>query len=351
MSELGARLWKRADAHCIPLRAAIEITLRCNLRCVHCYNFDRERPRPPVPPEAELSDDEILDAIDQLAEAGCLYLAFTGGEALLHPSLPAFLERARERRFVVRIKTNGMLLTPPRVRALAEARVSAVDVSVYGARAATHDAVTARPGSFERTVRGLRHARAAGIALKVNACLVQENVGEVAGMRALAAELGAGFALNPFLSARYDGTRSSLLKRVDRQALLDLYRGPLADVVAEGGYVPERSARCACARTNCGISATGEVYPCIGAPVPCGNLRERSFAEIWESSPAMRRIRGLRLDDLPDCRGCADRPFCKRSTGTVYTNTGDVTASEPFFCMEAAVTREVHPQGAKHERA
>jgi uncharacterized Fe-S radical SAM superfamily protein PflX len=120
-SELRSRLFRVAEEKCIPITATIEVTLRCNLRCVHCYNFDRSLPVIDPNPEPELSSDEIISAIDQLRTAGCLYLSFTGGEALLHPSLLTFLQHARRRRMLVRMKTNGALLTSERMDQLVAA--------------------------------------------------------------------------------------------------------------------------------------------------------------------------------------------------------------------------------------
>src|SRR5713101_832116 len=91
------QLRRRAYERCIPLNVTLEITLRCNLRCVHCYNFDRDLPYLPLKKrEEELSDVEILRILDQVRDEGCLYLALTGGEALLHPRLDDFVRHAAQ---------------------------------------------------------------------------------------------------------------------------------------------------------------------------------------------------------------------------------------------------------------
>ena len=68
---------------CVPLHVSLELTLRCNLRCVHCYNFDRDQPRPVS--AAELSFEEITALLAELKREGTLFLSLTGGEALVHP--------------------------------------------------------------------------------------------------------------------------------------------------------------------------------------------------------------------------------------------------------------------------
>jgi radical SAM protein with 4Fe4S-binding SPASM domain len=339
---LNGRLWQVADERCIPLGATIEITLRCNLRCVHCYNFDRAVPYPKEKSGQELTSGEIISAIDQLKEAGCLYLSFSGGEALVHPHLDDFIRHARQRRMMVKVKSNGVLLTPERVGRLVDAGATGVDVSLYGGRAQTHDAFTLQDGSFEKTIQGILNARDAGMDVKVNVSLVDSNAGEIGEMIELVEGMGLPYGIDPYITARYDGTTSSLDTRVDQETLVDLYRGPLRHLLRKPNFDPEKSVQCACARMTCGISATGDVYPCIAAPIAAGNLREKRFEEIWRTSPELNKIRGLNLEDFESCKPCPDRAYCGRSSGVVFSNTGHYTGPEPFTCMEAATVRTIY---------
>src|SRR6476659_4464274 len=103
-------LRRRAYDKCIPLDVTLELTLRCNLRCVHCYNFDRELPYLPLKKrEEELSDAEIHRILDEVREEGCLYLALTGGESLVHPSLGEFVAHGARSGMMVTVKSNGTL--------------------------------------------------------------------------------------------------------------------------------------------------------------------------------------------------------------------------------------------------
>lgn len=339
---LKSRLWQKAEDRCIPLGATIEITLRCNLRCIHCYNFDRAIPYPKVKSKAELTSEEIFALIDQLSSAGTLYLSLSGGEALVHPDLDDFIRHARRRRMAVKVKSNGTMLTAERVARLVDAGAFGVDISLYGATPETHDAFTEQPGSFARTIEGIHNSKAAGLDVRVNICLVRSNAHEAAQMIALMDELEMLIGLTPFITARYDGTTSSLDQRLDQQMLEQLYRGPLKFLLRKPNFDSNKSVQCACARATVGITASGEVYPCIGAPVPSGNIRRQAFTEIWENSPQLNRIRQLRLADFKTCAPCADRPYCGRSSGLVVTNTGNYTGPESFTCMEAATVRQIY---------
>lgn len=328
----------RAYAAFVPLFTTLELTLRCNLHCVHCYNFDRAAP-PPL--GDELSTPEILALIDELAEAGCLELSLSGGEALLHPHLDDFVIRAREHLCAVRLKTNAMALTPGRAARLAELGVTCVDVSLYGASPVTHDAFTTLAGSFARTLAGARAARDAGMRVSLSFCLTRDNAPEIGAMVALAAAEGMRYTIDPQLTARYDGTTSSLDHRVDLATLEALYRGPLAEAVGQPTCRLDTDLQCSCARAVAAVSATGEVYPCIGAPLPSGNVRDGGFLKIWRESETLNRIRGLGLADYPKCGTCPDRGYCRRSNGVTYVNTGDYTGADPWTCGEAAILRRI----------
>src|SRR6266481_920326 len=191
------QLRRRAYEKCIPLNVTFEITLRCNLRCVHCYNFDRDLGYHPQKQRGhELTAEEIHDTLEQLHEEGCLFLAFTGGEALAHPQIEAFIRHACRIGMAVRIKSNGALLNGPRVQRLSDAGAWAVDISLYGADAPTHDAFVRQTGAFERTMEGARAARDRGLKVRFSLLLVQSNADQIDRMIEIATELGVPYSVD-----------------------------------------------------------------------------------------------------------------------------------------------------------
>lgn len=334
------RLTALADDQHIPLSVTFEISQACNLRCVHCYNFDRQLSRHPEAARREdLSASEIHRVIDEVRSEGTLFLAFTGGEPASHPAIVDFVAHGARAGMFVRLKSNGTQLTPSRVADLVQAGLKAVDVSVYGAAADMHDAFVRRPGAFAKTLAGIRQARDAGIAVRISFVVSRANVDAVAAMIALAEDLGVPHDLDPSITARHDGSRSSLELALDRPTLERLYHGPLARYIGDRGAV--KRIACPCARSVCGINSSGDVYPCIGAPLPAGNLRQASFREIWRNSPILSWVRGLRDEDFAACATCSHLRYCRRNSGTMLTNTGSFTGppkfGDAFSCMEAEV--------------
>ena len=105
--------------------------------------------------------------------------------------------------------------------------------------------------------------------------------------------------------------------------------------------------QCSCARSSCAVSA-GEVYPCINAPIKAGHIREQSFGEIWKTSEVFQAIRGLTSKDFKTCYTCEDKPWCSRSPGTAFTNTGDYLGPDEYTCAQTKVRREVWEEQREH---
>jgi radical SAM protein with 4Fe4S-binding SPASM domain len=339
-----------------PLNVTLELTLRCNIRCLHCYTLDRDEPRPAAAcgggepaSKPELSRDEVLALLGDLRAAGCLFLTLTGGEIFSYPHLYEVLDRARELHFAVQLLTNGTLLGPGVAGRLAGyPNLLGMSVSLYGATAAVHDGITQMPGSWRRTWEGIERLRARGIAVRLKFIVMKQNAHEVAAMRAEADRRGHAYLVDVTITSRHDGTRGSLGTRLEPAQLADLYRGPLRDLVpARAHPVTDERFACNCARGNCAISSSGDVLPCISVPWPAGNVRDRPFLDIWRTSPVFQRIRGLRLADYPSCAPCPDKSFCTRNRGAAFTASGSYTGIDPFVCRTAAVTREIAEESTR----
>lgn len=118
-----------------PLYIAWEVSLRCNARCIHCYSSSGPGVRHPL----ELNTTEALSVIDQLADAGLLILAFSGGEPLLRRDIFELINHAVERGLIVNVATNGAIITDALAIRLREAGVRSITVSLDGAAASTHN--------------------------------------------------------------------------------------------------------------------------------------------------------------------------------------------------------------------
>ncbi|MBI2900384.1 MAG: radical SAM protein [Planctomycetes bacterium] len=336
---LASALAREAYERCIPLNATVELTLRCNIRCVHCYNFDRERP----PAPDAMTFDDWRRVFREMRDEGTLYLGFSGGEAMTHPRFWDLMDEASSLRFAITLLTNGTLLAEAACdRLAAYPTLAGVAVSAYGAAPGTHDAITRVRGSWERTLRGAERMRARGVFVTLKFILMKGNARETGAMIDLASKMGLSFQVDGTITGRYDGTAGSLAERVDVATLAGLYRGPLRPHLSKRKADPtDDEFKCNCARATCAIFASGGVSPCIAVPLFAGNVRERSFGGIWRDSDLFRRIRALRIEDFRSCAPCPLKAWCRRSPGPPSALHGDFTGIDPWVCDEAAAIRDV----------
>ena len=205
-----------------------------------------------------------------------------------------------------------------------------------------HDSITQVPGSFEQTWAGALRLREHGITVRLKYVVMKQNVREVDAMLAAARERGFPYLVDMTITGRHDGSAGSLATRIDRPEVEALYRGPLRPHLPKGGAeVSEEEFPCNCARGNCAVSSTGEVYPCVSVPWSAGNVREKPFAEIWRGSPVFQRIRELRMADYPHCAPCDLKRWCSRERGAAYLASGEYTGIDPWICSTAEAARDV----------
>src|SRR3954452_9698845 len=123
MSGLMQEMAAKAQRLNIPLNVQLDITYRCNERCVHCY-LDHDD-------HGEMTTSEIKRVLNELAEAGTFFLTFSGGEVLMRRDFFELLEYARNLMFAVRIKTNAVMIGESEARRMLELGVDQIQVSIY----------------------------------------------------------------------------------------------------------------------------------------------------------------------------------------------------------------------------
>ncbi len=341
MADLTDWLFEKSVKLHIPLSVHIDLTMRCNERCVHCYRTIERRP--------ELTAAEWTGVLDDVARAGTLYLTFSGGEVFLRHDLLALIEHARRLHFDVRLKSNALLITPDKAARLRALGVRQVDVSIYSPDPTAHDGVTGVPGSWARTLEGVGLLRDAGITVKLNCPLMKQSVGRYKEIRALADRLGVLCGFDPMITAKNDGDASPVALRISpqefRQVLQDPLFNPEAGKPTSGDLPPHRpdldAIPCGAAHNACYISAYGDVMPCVALPIACGNVRDEPFEQIWHRSPEMVRVRAIRVGDLHTCSSCAASRFCARCPGQALLEGGDLYGPSPANCEHALVSAQL----------
>jgi radical SAM protein with 4Fe4S-binding SPASM domain len=325
----------------VPLGAQLDLTWRCNERCVHCY-LEHDAP-------GEMSTAEIKEVLRQLAECGTLFLSISGGEPLVRKDCFELLEYARELRFSVKLKTNAGLIGAGEAERLRQLGIEQVQISIYSHRPEVHDAITKVPGSFQRSLEAIRCLRAQGVKVSITNIVMQQNSTDARAVQQLARELGANFAIDPTITPKLNGDRSIVQLGLAPPALADLFReeelvGNVREFCAPPAAADDSVLQdicCSAGHTSCYISPFGDVYPCVQFPLPCGSLRNQQLREIWTHSPELMQVRSIRVHDLPVCSQCSHVSYCSRCPGLAYME-GDMRGISHADCVKSEARTKVN---------
>ena len=349
LDEWGGSLLASLQGRRYPLDGTLELTERCNLGCVHCYI---NQPAGSLSAQArELSASQIAGIVDQIADAGCLFVLLTGGEVLLRPDFGEIYSHVRQRGMIATVFTNGTLLTPQLADTLAESRPFSIEVTLYGATAATYEAVTGVPGSYARCRRGIELLLERGLSVGLKSVLLKENRHELEPMQALAKQLGAKYRYEAVVWPRLDGGLGPL-----DHAL------PVSEVAALDRDDPERLAQwekvaaqftgeavraeyvysCGAGLHSFHIDSAGRLSLCMMARRPAYDLSQMSFIEGWNRLGA-ERLRRRELET--PCRSCTVGGLCAQCPGWSQAMHGDDETPVDFVCelghMRAAQIQRV----------
>jgi radical SAM protein with 4Fe4S-binding SPASM domain len=318
VSSLALEMAAKALKLNIPLSVQLDLTYRCNERCIHCY-LDHDD-------HGEMNTAEIKDLLDQMANAGVFYLTISGGEIFMRRDFFEILEHARARTFCVKLKTNAVLIREKEARRLGELGVESVQISIYSHRPDVHDAITKMPGSLRQSIDAVRLLRREGVLVTLANVLMAQNSTDYKGVQALAVELGARYTVDPTITPMMDGDRSILNLNIDQATLQGVFRdGALVGNVEEFCAPPSGPDAealdmlpCSAGHTACYVSPYGDVYPCVQFPLPSGNVRQTKFVDIWRDSPQLKEVRSITLRDMPSCSQCTHGGSCTRCPGLAY---------------------------------
>jgi AdoMet-dependent heme synthase len=318
MSDLLAEMTAKALKLNVPLNVQLDLTYRCNERCVHCY-LDHDD-------HGEMTTAEIKHLLAEMADAGVFILTLSGGEIFVRKDFFEILEYARRLMFCVKLKTNAVLIREREAKRLKELAVESVQISIYSHRPEVHDAITLLPGSLKRSLDAIRLLKSHGLKVIMANVLMTQNMQDYPGVRALAVEIGVESTLDPTITPMMDGNRRPLSLGVSSNALQQVFRDQaLVGNIEEFCAIPAKAGEddlnaipCSAGHTACYVSPYGDVFPCVQFPLPTGNIRRQRFVDIWQHSAEMKEVRSIRLKDLSTCSHCTHVASCSRCPGLAF---------------------------------
>jgi radical SAM protein with 4Fe4S-binding SPASM domain len=314
-----------------PLYVKFKVFYGCNLKCEMCNHW-RETRKPPVTPE------RLKEVITELAEMGTQKIHISGGEPMLRPQIPDFVELASSLGIKVTMTTNGTLITKEKAKRLVEAGLRGVNLSIDSPIRKMHEKIRGVEGAFKATVKAVelfrRYKHKGKLTIRINTVVSRTNYETLATLPDLAHELGAdGINLIPvddhcgeILSMRRKDIakfNEEIAPRIAERAL------ELGLIISDEDAFPfgrdESEVRlgrvgryafgfydkhpCYAPWTHSLIDFNGNVYVCCMTREkisPLGNIVHQSFREIWDGA-SYRRIRlNMHPPALKPCQRCDD---------------------------------------------
>lgn len=309
-----------------------ELTLRCNLRCLHCGSSAGKARRD------ELTTDELLATADQLVALGNRRTTLSGGEPLLRREWPDVARRLAGGGVTVNMISNGLAFDDREVERALEVGLANVGFSIDGDEA-RHNHVRGRPDAFSRVMDAVERCREANLPVSVATHINRSNMGLLDQMAATFRDAGAyawqvqlGFdhgnlshhpelLLEPAdlrdvvpaiarLKQEYDG-----LMRIDPADDIGYFTAEEPVLRPGGDDEPEFFIGCPAGLRAIGVEADGNVKGCLSLRSPHfveGNLRESSLEEIWTREGAFAYTRGFTPEQLGGfCRTCQYNAYCR----------------------------------------
>ena len=361
---------KKPISLCAPFLIVWDFTHKCNLNCKHCYSNSGAIVEP------ELTTQEAISVVDQIADAGVTALAFSGGEPLSRSDFFEVARHAADRGLYVSVATNGTLLTKETVKKLKEAKVNYIDISIDGASRKTHDEFRGTPGAFDKALAGLKNCIEADLCVCIATTATKNNFEEMPAIIDFAEEVGAerftyfNFIptgrgkehydqdLSPeereklmrYLLARMSkGCKTTILTTAPQLArvgvqcqglegtgeiTMSMAHMQTVKVTKKAVPLADFIGGCGAGRLYCSISPQGDVHPCVFLPVNIGNLKTESFQDLWLNSLMFKSLRN-RANLKGACGSCTYKFICGgcRARSAAY-HDGDMLNSDPGCIME-----------------
>lgn len=292
----------------------IEITSKCNERCIHCY----------IPHDNKiktLDTEHIYAVLEQCKNMNVLHIILSGGEPMLHKDFCDILKKCREYDFAVSVLTNLTLLTDDIVDEMRLNGLLGVQTSLYSTDPVIHDSITKMTGSFKKTESSILKLVDNNIPLQISCPVMKQNKDYYNDVIEWSKYHGISASDDYALIAEYDHSNQNLCNRLsldevnalfNYKALNDeSYLNKLRSEFVNGSNISPEDPVCSICNMSLCIAENGNVYPCAGwQDCVLGNILDESLKDIWQFSDKIKSLRKLKKKDFPKCMQCDLKSFC-----------------------------------------
>lgn len=333
--DFGNHISEKAYAKRIPLIGGLEITHRCNLNCLHCYQKS-----PSVNRKEEIAFEKICDILNQISVEGCLFLGLTGGEPLIRKDFLDIYTYVIERGFLTILATNGTLITPSLADHLKEYRPFYVEISLFGASKNTYESITGVSGSYERCIKGINLISERNIPLLLRTPLMSINKKEIRKIKDFSKHIGAKFSFDRIIIPRLNGSKDPCSLRVTPQEIIEfeveddkILKGYNDSWQKRTSQVSDLLYNCDGGRTFFRISPDGKLMLCPIKRFPMYDLMKGNFKEGWNN--CFTDILSQKHSQGYKCSECPYISICDICPAKSQLENGNQESPIMYFCQIA----------------
>ena len=347
---LVREMLRRAAMARQPANGTFELTSRCNLSCRMCYIRHAAGDRTRM--ASELPAAVWLELARQAKDNGMVLLLLTGGEIFLRRDFFELYEPLTRMGLILTLFSNGTLITPEIAARLAQAPPSRTEITLYGATAATYEAITGVAGSYAACCAGIEALVSRRVPLGLKTTITRHNVHELEAMRQLAHDWGVPFSGAWMLSGRPDGggsdadncrlpaRESVALEAADRASANELMEAALREPPADNAG----NFYCHAGKSAFVVNPTGAMNACTLLPSPGARPLESGFNAAWQE---VQQYVDAAPPPSQTCRQCNVRVFCGRCPAWSLMDNGTLTEPVPYLCEVARARQERHEGAAR----
>lgn len=328
--------------HALPVSGTMELTLRCNVRCKHCYILY------PGATDNEMTTDQVKFVLKKLADNGVVFLLLTGGEIFTRPDFKEIYLFAKECGLILSLYTNATLIDEAVIELLTEYPPRTIEVTIYGHTEETYEAVTGVKGSFKRFRRGVQLMIDADLPVALKTVALKTNVHEFYDIKKWVVDQGLEFRYDAGMHPKLDHDESPLNERISPQKMVELEKSEYANAQEKYlkkihevmGYQPKKDMFvCGMGIRTFHVDPRGNLHSCMIWRQNPYNLLERELDENWRKH--VTAIREQKNEDGP-CTACSNRPTCGRCPAQSFLEMKDPTKNIPWHCEVSQERKKVY---------
>jgi len=337
-SEYLRCLNKKMTQQRVPVSGSIELTRSCNLKCIHCYLGRSSKDSNKV--KLELNTSQWKQVIDEITEAGCLFLLMTGGELFLRNDFIEIYTYAKQKGLLITLFTNGTLISDEIVNHFKKYPPSAIEITVYGSTPETYERITGSKAAYHQCIRNINKLLDNQIRVKIKTILMKPNRHEFFDIKQMAKFYDVGFRSDACIFGCFDGNKAPLSLRVPAKAAVDMEMADEKKIHSWTDFYhrmkdvkPDKTLfQCGAGVTNFHIDAYGNLQPClISTHMKYNIFQDGGFVKGWKD--LMLKIREEKASgDILLCNQCEKRLFCGYCPAFFALETGSENQRADYLC-------------------